>query len=224
MKKLLVLLIICFSTLLIGCVNTDLTLKIDKKGNMTMAMKLLTTNYIATNMTEDYLQNAKEEYEVDSVEKINENNQSGYLLKKDLGNIRDIMYSENKDIKDNKFIDISEEKSFIYNTYDVTLNIKEVILGKMTEKDMSMLSLIGDSASINLHMTTPFKLLDSNSTSIVEEKDGRTSYTWNYTLNTLDSIHIKFKVPNFVNIIMIISGLVIIAIGGVIFIRKIKGK
>ena len=224
MKKLLAVLLVCFSILLVGCVNTDLTLDIDKKGNMTMAMKLLTNNYMATNITEEDLQSVKKEYKADSIEKINENNQSGYLLKKDLGNIKGLMSSENKDIKDNKFINISEEKNLIYNTYDVTLNIKEALLGEMTEEDMSMLNFIGNSASMNLHMTTPFKLSESNATSTVEEKDGRTTYNWNYTLNTLDSIHVKFNVPNITNIIMIISGALVIAIGGFIFIRKRKNK
>ena len=224
MKKLLAVLLVCFSILLVGCVNTDLTLDIDKKGNMTMAMKLLTNNYMATSITEEDLQSVKKEYKADSIEKINENNQSGYLLKKDLGNIKGLMSSENKDIKDNKFINISEEKNLIYNTYDVTLNIKEALLGEMTEEDMSMLNFIGNSASMNLHMTTPFKLSESNATSTVEEKDGRTTYNWNYTLNTLDSIHVKFNVPNITNIIMIISGALVIAIGGFIFIRKRKNK
>ncbi|MCC3867437.1 LPXTG cell wall anchor domain-containing protein [Terrisporobacter mayombei] len=224
MKKLLAVLLVCFSILLVGCVNTDLTLDIDKKGNMTMAMKLLTNNYMATNMTEEDLQRVKEEYKADSIEKINEPNQSGYLLKKDLGNIKGLMSSENKNIKDNKFINISEEKSLIYNTYDVTLNIKEALLGEMTEEDLSMLSFIGNSASMNLHMTIPFKLSESNATSTVEEKDGRTTYNWDYTLNTLDSIHVKFNVPNISNIIMIISGVAVIVIGGFIFIRKRKNK
>ena len=224
MKKLLAVLLVCFSILLVGCVNTDLTLDIDKKGNMTMAMKLLTNNYMATSITEEDLQSVKKEYKADSIEKINESNQSGYLLKKDLGNIKGLMSSENKDIKDNKFINISEEKNLIYNTYDVTLNIKEALLGEMTEEDMSMLNFIGNSASMNLHMTTPFKLSESNATSTVEEKDGRTTYNWNYTLNTLDSIHVKFNVPNITNIIMIISGALVIAIGGFIFIRKRKNK
>ncbi|WP_018589950.1 LPXTG cell wall anchor domain-containing protein [Terrisporobacter glycolicus] len=224
MKKLLAVLLVCFSILLVGCVNTDLTLDIDKKGNMTMAMKLLINNYMAENMTEEDLQKVKEEYKADSIEKINEANQSGYLLKKDLGNIKDLMASGNKDIKDNKFINISEEKSLIYNTYDVTLNIKEALLGEMTEEDLSMLSFIGNSASMNLHMTTPFKLSESNATSTIEEKDGRTTYSWDYTLNTLDSIHVKFNVPNFSNIIMIIGGITVIVIGGFVFVRKRKNK
>lgn len=224
MKKLLAVLLVCFSILLVGCVNTDLTLDIDKKGNMTMAMKLLINNYMAENMTEENLQKVKEEYKADSIEKINEANQSGYLLKKDLGNIKDLMASGDKDIKDNKFINISEEKSLIYNTYDITLNIKEALLGEMTEEDLSMLSFIGNSASMNLHMTTPFKLSESNATSTIEEKDGRMTYSWDYTLNTLDSIHVKFNVPNFSNIIMIIGGIAAIAIGGFVFIRKRKNK
>lgn len=35
-----------------------------------------------------------------------------------------------------------------------------------------MPNYIGNTTSINLHMTTPFKLLESNATSTVEEKDG----------------------------------------------------
>ncbi|WP_343343718.1 LPXTG cell wall anchor domain-containing protein [Terrisporobacter petrolearius] len=224
MKKLLAVLLACFSILLAGCVNTDITLDIDKKGNMTMAMKLLTNNYMAENITQEDLQKVKEEYKADSIEKINEDNQSGYLLNKDLGNIKDLMSRGNKDIKDNKFINISEEKSLIYNTYDVTLNIKEALLGEMTEEDLSILSFIGNSASMNLHMTTPFKLAESNATSTFEEKDGRTTYSWDYTLNTLDNIHVKFNVPNFSNIIIITGGIAVIAICGFIFIRKRKNK
>lgn len=224
MKKLLAILLVCFSILLVGCVNTDITLDIDKKGNMTMAMKLLTNNYVAENITQEDLQKVKEEYKADSIEKINEDNQSGYLLNKDLGNIKDLVSRGNKDIKDSKFINISEEKSLIYNTYDVTLNMKEPLIGQMTEEDLSILSFIGNSASMNLHMTTPFKLVESNATSTFEEKDGRTTYSWDYTLNTLDNIHVKFNVPNFSNIIIIAGGVGVIAICGFIFIRKRKNK
>ena len=224
MKKLLAILLVCFSILLVGCVNTDITLDIDKKGNMTMAMKLLTNNYVTENITQEDLQKVKEEYKADSIEKINEDNQSGYLLNKDLGNIKDLVSRGNKDIKDSKFINISEEKSLIYNTYDVTLNMKEALIGEMTEEDLSILSFIGNSTSMNLHMTTPFKLVESNATSTFVEKDGRTTYSWDYTLNTLDNIHVKFNVPNFSNIIIIAGGVGVIAICGFIFIRKRKNK
>lgn len=82
MKKLLALLLICLNIVLVGCANTDLALDIDKKGNMTVDMKLLMTNYITTNMIEDVLQSVKKDYNIDSVEKIKENNKSGYLLDK----------------------------------------------------------------------------------------------------------------------------------------------
>lgn len=223
MKKLLALLLICLNIVLVGCANTDLTLDIDKKGNMTVDMKLLMTNYITTNMIEDVLQSVKKDYNIDSVEKIKENNKSGYLLIKNLGNIKDAISNKNKDMKENEFIDISKEKSLIYDTYKVTLNIKKIILGETTEKDMGIIDFIGNPTNINFHMTTPFKLLESNATNIAEIEDGRTTYTWNYTLNILDNMYIKFKVPNFVNISIMICGVLAIIIS-IFIIKKKKNK
>ena len=50
MKNILTLLIICVSTILVGCVNVDFTLDIDKRGNETISVKLLTNDYLLNNI------------------------------------------------------------------------------------------------------------------------------------------------------------------------------
>ena len=42
MKKLLILLLVSISIVLVGCVNSDFTLDIDKKGNETLYAMILT--------------------------------------------------------------------------------------------------------------------------------------------------------------------------------------
>lgn len=92
----------------------------------------------------------------------------------------------------------------------------------MKQEDLQMLSFIGNSASMNFHVKTPFELLESNATSSVKGEDGRTTYSWNYTLSNLENINVKFKVPNIINII--IGIVATLGVGTFIFIRKRKNK
>ena len=224
MKKILILLFICFATVLVGCVNTDLTLDIDKSGNANMFMKLLTNEYLANKITEEDLENIKKEYKIDSIKKISEDNESGYLLTKKLGNIALGITKEDEVVPNNQFIDIEENKGLIFNTYDVNLKLKDAMLGNLSDKDLAMFNLIGDVASMNFHVTSPFKLLQSNATSTVKENDGRTTYNWNYNLNTLENIKIKFRVPNIKNIIIIGGVVLVLFIISIVFIIKRKHK
>ena len=223
MKNILTLLIICVSTILVGCVNVDFTLDIDKIGNETISVKLLTNDYLGNNIIQEDLLKIKEKYHVDTIEKVSEDSQSGYLITKKLGNIKDGNLLDNEDILDNKFMNISEEKGLIFNTYDMTIKVNDVIFGNMTQKDLNMINFIGKSANMNFHVVTPFKFLESNATDISKNNDGRIEYSWNYTLTNLENIHIKFKAPNIINI-CIIGGLIVflIIIGIFIFIRKRK--
>lgn len=225
MKKVLTLLLVCINIILAGCVNADLTVDIDARGNMNMLMKVLANDNLANRITYKDLKNIKKEYKIDSLEKISENNQSGYLMTKQLGNIKDRISKTNQDIKNNRMINIIENKGFVFNTYDITLKLKDLINGDVSKEKLSMINLIGNSANMSFHIKSPFKLLDSNATSIQKEEDGRTTYTWSYTLKTLDNINIKFKVPNFTNISIIMGVIILIIISCFIFIiRKNKHK
>ena len=62
MKNILTLLIICVSTILVGCVNGDFTLDIDKIGNETISVKLLTNDYLGNNIIQEDLLKIKEKY------------------------------------------------------------------------------------------------------------------------------------------------------------------
>ncbi|WP_455538537.1 hypothetical protein [Terrisporobacter sp.] len=224
MRKLSILLLVCLTIMLAGCVNTDLTLDIDKKGNMNMSMKVLANDYIASKVTKEDLKNVKEKFVVDDVEKISENGQLGYLLTKKLGNINDSLFKKDNDIKRNKLIDVKEDKGLIFNTYDITLKLKDNIINQVSKKDLQVLNFIGDSVNVNFHVKSPFKLLDSNATSEKKESDGRTVYDWDYTLGTLDNINIKFRVPNLKNIEILIGLAVLILICCFIFIKRRKNK
>lgn len=52
MKKIVTLLLVCLSIMLVGCVNTDVTLDIDKNGNSSVSMKLLTSDYLSEGLNE----------------------------------------------------------------------------------------------------------------------------------------------------------------------------
>ncbi|MEG0857453.1 MAG: LPXTG cell wall anchor domain-containing protein [Terrisporobacter sp.] len=218
MKKIVTLLLVCLSIMLVGCVNTDVTLDIDKNGNSSVSMKLLTSDYLSEGLNESDLQNIKEEYQADTIEAISENGQSGYLLTKKLGNLK-----ETQSVKDdntmNEYFEINKESGFLFDVYDVNIKIKDALFSDMTAEEKSMLSYFGTSANMNFHVKTPFELLESNATSTNEE-EGKTVYNWNYNLNTLDNIHVKFKFINIVNIGVIIAGVILLAGLGIYFYKR----
>ena len=220
MKKKIILIASMFIALLIcGCVDTNITLDIDKSGDTTLYSDVLVKDYLFKRLSEEDLESLKEQS--DSIEKITAPGKSGYRITKKLGNLKELKKQEIEElISEGEFkdlIEIKNDKNIFYDTYDIKINIKDYMLESKdtsTTQEVSnmILSALDNSSSINFNFKAPFELLESNST-ISSENDSKYIYTWNYTPNNMDNINVKVKVYNIKNIIMIsIASIVIIGI------------
>ncbi|WP_195937820.1 hypothetical protein [Romboutsia sp. 1001713B170131_170501_G6] len=215
MKKLTALITIFISIfVLTGCVNTDITLDIDKKGNISASAQILSSDYLMKGIDETKL---KESYS--NVEKITGPGKTGYKITENLGNIKDIKIDNNKDLsKYADLIKINQEDKFLYNIYDVNIRIKDYMQKNMSSEEVGILSLLGSGFDLNFHLNTPLKLIESNATSNSEE-NGIHTYNWDFNLGNVDNIHAKVKIPNIKNIAMLVFAIIVL-IGIIVFIIK----
>lgn len=219
MKKLIALITIFISIfVLTGCVNTDITLDIDKKGNISASAQILSSDYLMKGIDETKL---KESYS--NVEKITEPGKTGYKITENLGNIKDIKIDNNKDLsKYADLIKINQEDKFLYNIYDVNIMLKDYMQKNMSSEEVGILSLLGSGFDLNFQLNTPLKLIESNATSNSEE-DGIHTYNWDFNLGNVDNIHAKVKIPNIKNIAMLVFAIIVL-IGIIVFIIKKRKK
>lgn len=221
MKKILISICMIISVVILtGCVNSDITLNIDKKGNASITAQILSSDYLMNGINEKEL---KSNY--DNVEKITEPGKTGYKITENLGNISNLKQNNSKGKE--KFADlvsVKKEDSFLSNTYDINIKLKDYISKNMSDEEMGMLSLFGSGFDLNFNLNTPIELADSNANSN-SKKDGIYTYNWNLNLSSLENIHVKAKIPNVQNI-MILSALGIILILGlaVFILKKRKNK
>ncbi len=218
MKKLFVIIILFASIILVGCAKTDLTLDIDKDGNTKMSMKFISKQ--SGSLSQDELLEIKEKYGADNIKKISEGDYNGYIISKSLGNIKDEVIYNNS--KKNNLIKLKKNKSFLYTTYDVNFNIKDEIKNNMSKEDSMMMNLIGNTATLNFHIISPLKFIDSNATSSSKNQDGRITYNWEYSLYSVKNIHIKFKIMNYINVAFVI--IIILILLAIIYKYRKKKK
>ena len=218
MKKLFVIIILFASIILVGCAKTDLTLDIDKDGNTKMSMKFISKQ--SGSLSQDELLEIKEKYGADNIKKISEGDYNGYIISKSLGNIKDEVIYNNA--KKNNLIKLKKNKSFLYTTYDVNFNIKDEIKNNMSKEDSMMMNLIGNTATLNFHIISPLKFIDSNATSSSKNQDGRITYNWEYSLCSVKNIHIKFKIMNYINVAFVI--IIILILLAIIYKYRKKKK
>ncbi|MBC6696097.1 hypothetical protein H9L25_04850 [Terrisporobacter mayombei] len=218
MKKLFVIIILFASIILVGCAKTDLTLDIDKDGNTKMSMKFISKQ--SGSLSQDELLEIKEKYGADNIKKISEGDYNGYIISKSLGNIKDEVIYNNA--KKNNLIKLKKNKSFLYTTYDVNFNIKDEIKNNMSKEDSMMMNLIGNTATLNFHIISPLKFIDSNATSSSKNQDGRITYNWEYSLYSVKNIHIKFKIMNYINVAFVI--IIILILLAIIYKYRKKKK
>lgn len=197
-------------TMLTGCVDVDLTLDIEKNGSSKLIVELLGESYLMNEINQSEL-----EAEYDLVEVIPEGTKVKYKLTQNLDLDKDMEF---ENTTANEYLDITKEGGLFSNTYTVNARLKDAMYSEMTSEDMSMMSIIGNSVPFRLHLKSPFKLEETNATT-VEEVDGKTVYNWDYTLGNMNNISIKAKLPNFVGIIGFIAMLAMLAIGAVVFVR-----
>ena len=92
----------------------------------------------------------------------------------------------------------------------------------MSKEDSMMMNLIGNTATLNFHIISPLKFIDSNATSSSKNQDGRITYNWEYSLYSVKNIHIKFKIMNYINVAFVI--IIILILLAIIYKYRKKKK
>ncbi|MEG2789917.1 MAG: hypothetical protein RR942_19115 [Romboutsia sp.] len=221
MRKLTVLITMIITTVILtGCVNSDITLDIDKKGNASLSAQILSNESLINGINESDL---KANY--DNVEKITEDGKSGYRITENLGNITDLNLKDNKDMsKYADIVDIKTKKQFFYTVYDVNIKLKDYMKNNLSNEELGVLNLFGSNFNLNFHLNTPMKLLQSNATS-TSDKDGTYTYNWDLNLANLENIQASAKVPNVTNILIAsIITIVVVVILAIFILKKRKNK
>ncbi|CEN78893.1 DUF3153 domain-containing protein [Paraclostridium sordellii] len=221
MRKFIVLItMIITTTILTGCVNSDITLDVDKKGNASLTAQILSNDTLMKGINENDL---KQSY--DSVEKITDEGKTGYRITKNLGNITNLDLKNNKDMsKYADVVDINTQNKFFYTIYDVNIKLKDYMKKNLSNEEMGILNLFGSNFHLNFHLNTPIKLISSNATT-TSDKDGVYTYNWDYSLGNLENIQASAKIPNVTNILIVsIISIIVVIILAIFIIRKRKIK
>ncbi|AUN14808.1 DUF3153 domain-containing protein [Paraclostridium sordellii] len=219
MRKFIVLItMIITTTILAGCVNSDITLDVDKKGNASLTAQILSNDTLMKGINEDDL---KQSY--DSVEKITDDGKTGYRITKNLGNITNLDLKNNKDMsKYADIVDINTQNKFFYTIYDVNIKLKDYMKKNLSNEEMGILNLFGSNFDLNFHLNTPIKLINSNATT-TSDKDGVYTYNWDFSLGNLENIQASAKIPNVTNILIVsIISIIVVIILAIFIIRKRK--
>ena len=219
MRKFIVLItMIITTTILAGCVNSDITLDVDKKGNASLTAQILSNDTLMKGINEDDL---KQSY--DSVEKMTDEGKTGYRITKNLGNITNLDLKNNKDMsKYADIVDINTQNKFFYTIYDVNIKLKDYMKKNLSNEEMGILNLFGSNFDLNFHLNTPIKLISSNATT-TSDKDGVYTYNWDFSLGNLENIQASAKIPNVTNILIVsIISIIVVIILAIFIIRKRK--
>ena len=219
MRKFIVLItMIITTTILAGCVNSDITLDVDKKGNASLTAQILSNDTLIKGINENDL---KQSY--DSVEKITDEGKTGYRITKNLGNITNLDLKNNKDMsKYADVVDINTQNKFFYTIYDVNIKLKDYMKKNLSNEEMGILNLFGSNFDLNFHLNTPIKLISSNATT-TSDKDGVYTYNWDFSLGNLENIQASAKIPNVTNILIVsIISIIVVIILAIFIIRKRK--
>ncbi|WP_133015080.1 hypothetical protein [Clostridium cuniculi] len=250
LKKYILVLFLIMSMifLLIGCgeakISTDTSINID--GTSNTKIKIYYDDTINKLVDNDLLSKVITEVKNKIPDKIH----FGEIIKSKEGslNTEEVDISTDK-VKLNEVSNLSsdyfsiievEDKGIFKNEYKVTFKLKDsaidiisdyinnninnnlgLDLGTLINKNIA--NLIGD-IPVNLSISMPVKIVDTNSKEIVSDKTVKYSYTIN-DLNENNSIMIGFNVPNISNIVIVLVVIILIIVISIIYyVKRRKNK
>lgn len=249
LKKYILVLFLIMSMvfILIGCgeakISSDTSINID--GTSNTKIKIYYDDTINKLVDNDLLSKVITEVK----DKIPDKIHFGEIIKSKEGslNTEEVDISTDK-VKLNEVSNLSsdyfsiievEDKGIFKNEYKVTFKLKDsaidiisdyinsninnnlgLDLGTLINKNIA--NLIGD-IPVNLSISMPVKIVDTNSKEIVGDKTVKYSYTIN-DLNEDNSIMIGFNVPNISNIVIVLVVIIIIIVISIIYYVKRRKK
>ena len=250
LKKYILVLFLIMSMvfILIGCgeakISSDTSINID--GTSNTKIKIYYDDTINKLVDNDLLSKVITEVK----DKIPDKIHFGEIIKSKEGslNTEEVDISTDK-VKLNEVSNLSsdyfsiievEDKGIFENEYEVTFKLKDSVidiisdyinnninnnlgldLGTLINKNIA--NLIGD-IPVNLSISIPVKIVDTNSKEIVGDKTVKYSYTIN-DLNENNSIMIGFNVPNISNIVIVLVVIILIIVISIIYyVKRRKNK
>lgn len=250
LKKYILVLFLIMSMvfILIGCgeakISSDTSINID--GTSNTKIKIYYDDTINKLVDNDLLSKVITEVK----DKIPDKIHFGEIIKSKEGslNTEEVDISTDK-VKLNEVSNLSsdyfsiievEDKGIFKNEYEVTLKLNDsaidiisdyinnninnnlgLDLGTLINKNIA--NLIGD-IPVNLSISMPVKIVDTNSKEIVSDKTVKYSYTIN-DLNENNSIMIGFNVPNISNIVIVLVVIILIIVISIIYyVKRRKNK
>lgn len=249
LKKYILVLFLIMSMvfILIGCgeakISSDTSINID--GTSNTKIKIYYDDTINKLVDNDLLSKVITEVK----DKIPDKIHFGEIIKSKEGslNTEEVDISTDK-VKLNEVSNLSsdyfsiievEDKGIFENEYEVTFKLKDSVidiisdyinnninnnlgldLGTLINKNIA--NLVGD-IPVNLSISMPVKIVDTNSKEIVGDKTVKYSYTIN-DLNENNSIMIGFNVPNISNIVIVVVVIIVIIFISIIYYVKRRKK
>lgn len=249
LKKYILVLFLIMSMvfILIGCgeakISSDTSINID--GTSNTKIKIYYDDTINKLVDNDLLSKVITEVK----DKIPDKIHFGEIIKSKEGslNTEEVDISTDK-VKLNEVSNLSsdyfsiievEDKGIFKNEYEVTFKLKDSVidiisdyinnninnnlgldLGTLINKNIA--NLVGD-IPVNLSISMPVKIVDTNSKEIVGDKTVKYSYTIN-DLNENNSIMIGFNVPNISNIVIVLVVIIVIIFISIIYYVKRRKK
>ncbi len=237
-KKLLIVMMMLCSIILVGCVDADVTVDLEKDGTGKAIVDVVGPKTLFDNIPQSTIDEWGKSFE--NVEKIKKSDKTGYKfitrqgaidevlkevtgLNESLGDSKQVSSTNNEDSTNSlanelyeKYVDVKEENSLFSSTYNIDLKLKDAIYSEMTNEQKAVVSFIGRSANIGLHIKSPIKAEYSNATSETQE-DGKYIYNWEYTLGDVKNINFSAKIPNIRNIA--IAGICVLIVLLIVLIR-----
>ena len=233
--------------ILIGCgevkVSTDTSINID--GTSDTKISVYYDDTINKLVNNDLLSKVINEVKDEVSDKVH----FGEIVKSKEGNLNieevniltdKVKINEVSNLSSDYFSIIEDKDNGIFtNEYRITLKLNESVidiisdyinsninnniglnLGNLVNRNIS--NLIGD-VPVDLSISTPVKIVDTNSNEIVNDKTIKYYYTIN-DLNENNSIMIGIKVPNIQNIVIMLVIIVLIIIVAIIYYIKRRKK
>lgn len=141
MKKVLLLFLITIIMLTcIVCIDTDITIEVNDKGDADIITDIIVDDNVFEEISEKDLYKIRNKH--GSIEKITSIGKSGYRVKEDLGKITTV--EDNKSLSKisgadefKSMIDIKTENSLFYNIYNINFKIKDYTLKMKSNSDKS---------------------------------------------------------------------------------------
>lgn len=188
------ILLTCFMAA--GCVNLDVDISVDKRGNITSSASMSMPSYLVkdTDSLKESILNESPEAEIEIYES---EGKTFATVKNSLGNVLNLHKGHKKSRSGPEdIIQIEKENGFLYNKYNCAILLEDTLNDKIDNSNKYILSMMDNILDFKFTLRLPLQV-ETNSTEYIKDNNGLHTYTWDYEFSDIEDMHISVKVPNF---------------------------